>query len=179
MDELHVRRRIAGWRTDGPRDGRRNFEQRCARIAAAGSKNITARLFNGEYFFNIINPKHTDAVNSGDGSHIDQVYGQSSGLPGRPPAHPAGEETRSALQSLWKYGTSPRCRRLFHRAPARPPLRQCGRCRHDHVYLSAHRLGIAPRPPAATPSTAATPITSSRHRPATSTRSPATCCGRA
>ena len=83
------------------------FEQRCARIAAAGTKNLTTRLFNGEYFFNIIDPKHTDAVNSGDGSHIDQVYGQSWAFQVGLPRILPEKETRSALRSLWKYNFSP------------------------------------------------------------------------
>jgi len=89
------------------------FEQRCAKIAAAGSKNITERLYNGEYFFNIIDPKHAEAVNSGDGSHIDQVYGQSWAFQVGLPRILPEKETRSALKSLWTYNFSPNAGAYF------------------------------------------------------------------
>jgi len=87
--------------------GDANFGKRCAAIADNGTKNITARLYNGEYFFNIVDPAHQNSVNSGQGCDIDQVYGQSwafqIGLPRILPE----KETRDALQSLWKYNFSP------------------------------------------------------------------------
>ena len=83
------------------------FAEKCAKIATSGTRNITARLFNGEYFFNIIDPKNAEWVNSGDGSHIDQVYGQSWAFQiGLPRVLPE-KETRTALQSIWKYNFSP------------------------------------------------------------------------
>ncbi len=91
------------------------FAERCRKIAEKGTTNISARLFNGEYFINIIDPKHLDANNSGTGCHIDQVYGQSwafqIGLPRILPE----KETRSALQSLWKYNFSPDAGAYFSR----------------------------------------------------------------
>jgi non-lysosomal glucosylceramidase len=83
------------------------FASRCRRIAEAGSKNIPARLFNGEYFFNIVDPAHLDTVNSGDGSHIDQVYGQSWAFQVGLPRVLPQDKTRSALRALWKYNFSP------------------------------------------------------------------------
>jgi len=65
------------------------------------------QLFDGEYFINQPDPKHAEAINSGTGCHIDQVFGQSwawqVGL-GRvlPEA-----ETVSALRSLWRYNFTP------------------------------------------------------------------------
>ena len=43
----------------------------------AGQKNLVAQLFDGEYFINKVDPKHLDAINSGTGCEIDQVFGQS------------------------------------------------------------------------------------------------------
>jgi uncharacterized protein (DUF608 family) len=83
------------------------FAERCRKIADNGTRNITSRLFNGEYFFSIPDPNHLNTVNSGQGSYIDQVYGQSwsfqLGLPRILPE----KETRTALASLWKYNFSP------------------------------------------------------------------------
>jgi hypothetical protein len=83
------------------------FARRCRRIADNGFRNITARLYNGEYFFNIIDPKQAEWVNSGDGSHIDQVYGQSWAFQVGLPRVLPEKETRKALQSIWKYNFSP------------------------------------------------------------------------
>jgi uncharacterized protein (DUF608 family) len=83
------------------------FGQKCRTIAEAGFRNIPARLFNGEYFFSKLDPKHLNTLNSGDGSYIDQVYGQSTAFQlGLPRVLPE-KETRSALASLWKYNFSP------------------------------------------------------------------------
>jgi non-lysosomal glucosylceramidase len=83
------------------------FAQKCARIAQNGTTNISTRLYNGEYFFNIIDPKNAEWVNSGDGCHIDQVYGQSwayqIGLGRILPE----DKTRTALKSIWTYNFSP------------------------------------------------------------------------
>lgn len=83
------------------------FAGRCRRIAENGTKNITARLYNGEYFINLVDPHHLNSVNSGTGCHIDQVYGQSWGLQLGLPRILPGNETKSALQALWKYNFSP------------------------------------------------------------------------
>jgi len=83
------------------------FAQKCRTIFAAGQKNIVARLFDDGYFVNKPDPRHADAINSGTGCHIDQVMGQSwafqVGLGRVLPAL----ETRSALQSLWRFNFTP------------------------------------------------------------------------
>jgi uncharacterized protein (DUF608 family) len=87
--------------------GDADFAAQCRSIFEKGQKNFVARLFNGEYFINLPDPKRKDAINSGSGCEIDQVLGQSwawqAGL-GRvlPP-----EQTQSALKSLWKYNFAP------------------------------------------------------------------------
>jgi len=83
------------------------FAKQCREIAARGQKNITAQLFDGEYYFNKVDPKHLDSVNSGTGCEIDQVMGQSwAWQVGLPRVFPQ-KETLSALRSLWKYNFSP------------------------------------------------------------------------
>jgi hypothetical protein len=83
------------------------FAGRCRTIFAAGQKNIVAQLFEGEYFINQPDPHHLDAINSGTGCEIDQVFGQSWAFQvGLPRVFPA-KETLSALKSLWRYNFTP------------------------------------------------------------------------
>lgn len=65
------------------------------------------RLFNGEYFIHRPDPAHPEANSTGNGCHIDQLFGQSW-------AHQVGlgrvvplEQSLSALHSLWKYSFAP------------------------------------------------------------------------
>ncbi len=85
----------------------KSFADRCRQIVEVGRPKLVNTLFNGEYFINIPDPKHLDAINSGSGCHIDQVFGQSwayqVGLDRILPE----KETRSALQSLWRYNFTP------------------------------------------------------------------------
>jgi hypothetical protein len=60
-------------------------------------------LFDGEYFINKVDPKRLDAINSGTGCEIDQVFGQSWAFQVGLGRVLPEKETRSALQSLWKY----------------------------------------------------------------------------
>jgi non-lysosomal glucosylceramidase len=83
------------------------FALRCAKIADAGAKSIPARLFNGEYFYSIPDPKNPNTENSGDGSYIDQVYGQGWAFQVGLPRILPEKETRLALANLWKYNFSP------------------------------------------------------------------------
>lgn len=84
-----------------------DFAARCERIADSGGQQITAQLFNGEYFYNIVDPKRADTINSGTGCEIDQVFGQSwawqVGLPRVLPE----KETKSALAAIYKYNFTP------------------------------------------------------------------------
>jgi non-lysosomal glucosylceramidase len=87
--------------------GEREFAGRCRAIAEAGRKNLVARLWNGEYFIQVGDPQKPDTVGSYDGCHIDQVLGQSW-------AYQVGlgevlprDETRTALESLWRYNFTP------------------------------------------------------------------------
>ena len=84
-----------------------SFAAECRTIAEAGRKNMTARLFNGEYFINLPEAKHLDKVNSGSGCEIDQVMGQSWAFQVGLGRVLPEKETRAALQSLWRYNFSP------------------------------------------------------------------------
>jgi non-lysosomal glucosylceramidase len=87
--------------------GDAGFQAKCKKIADNGYTNISMRLFNGEYFFSTIDPKHVNEVNSGQGSLMDQVYGQSWGFQVGLPRILPEKETRTALKSLWTYNFSP------------------------------------------------------------------------
>jgi len=87
--------------------GDRAFATRCRLILERGRKNLTAELFDREYFFNKPDPKHLDAINSGTGCEIDQVLGQSWAFQvGLGRIFPE-RETRAALRSLWRYNFTP------------------------------------------------------------------------
>jgi hypothetical protein len=87
--------------------GDAGFAKKCAAIVVAGRKSLLDRLFNGEYFIQLGDPKSANTVGSYDGCEIDQVLGQSW-------AYQVGlgevlprEQTRLALQALWKYNFTP------------------------------------------------------------------------
>lgn len=83
------------------------FARRCREIFDRGGPKLVAELFDGEYFINKPDPRHRDAINSGTGCHIDQVFGQSwawqVGLGRVLPQ----KETVSALKALWRYNFTP------------------------------------------------------------------------
>ena len=84
-----------------------SFASDCRRIFIKGQKNITDELFDGEYFINKPDPRHLDAINSGTGCEIDQVFGQSWAFQvGLPRVFPK-PQTLSALKSLYRYNFSP------------------------------------------------------------------------
>jgi len=85
----------------------REFAARCTSLADAGLSNMSAQLFNGEYFVHKPDPTRPDANSTGEGCHIDQVLGQSFawqvGLPRvTPQAH-----TVAALRSMYRYSFAP------------------------------------------------------------------------
>lgn len=83
--------------------GDRSFEQKCSQIADMGYKNISEELFNGEYFFQILDPEHLDAPNTNKGCHADQLLGQywasQTGLPNIVPE----DQIKTAMHSIAKY----------------------------------------------------------------------------
>jgi non-lysosomal glucosylceramidase len=87
--------------------GDADFARDCRAILEKGQRNIVAQLFDGDYFINKVSPQHLDAINSGTGCEIDQVFGQSWAFQvGLPRIFPP-KETISALKSLWLYNFSP------------------------------------------------------------------------
>jgi non-lysosomal glucosylceramidase len=87
--------------------GDTEFAQRCHGIFAKGQPKFVAELFDGEYFINKPDPRHLDAINSGTGCHIDQVFGQSWAFQVGLDRVLPEKETRSALKSLWRYNFTP------------------------------------------------------------------------
>ncbi len=83
------------------------FAKKCGKLIERGAKTLTTDLFNGEYFIQLPDEKHLDAIGTDSGCYIDQVIGQfwafQTGL-GR-----LYSEThiKSALRSLWKYNFAP------------------------------------------------------------------------
>jgi non-lysosomal glucosylceramidase len=83
------------------------FAQRARATFDVGTRKLPELLFNGEYFVNRPDPNHAEAINSGTGCEIDQVFGQSWAFQvGLGRVLPDGP-TRTALRSLWKYNFTP------------------------------------------------------------------------
>lgn len=84
-----------------------DFATQCRAILETGRKNLVTQLFDGEYFINRVDPKHLDAINSGTGCEIDQVFGQSWAFQVGLPRVLPEKESVAALKSLWRYNFSP------------------------------------------------------------------------
>jgi uncharacterized protein (DUF608 family) len=87
--------------------GDQDFARQCRGIQEVGRKNLVAQLFDGDYFINEEDPKHLDAINSGTGCLIDQVFGQSWAFQVGLPRVLPKTETTTALKSLWRYNFTP------------------------------------------------------------------------
>jgi uncharacterized protein (DUF608 family) len=83
------------------------FATKCREIAQAGRENMLKQLFDDGYFINKADSKHLDAINSGTGCEIDQVFGQSWAFQVGLPRVLPEKETVSALRSLWRYNFTP------------------------------------------------------------------------
>jgi uncharacterized protein (DUF608 family) len=83
------------------------FARRARAIFEVGSKSLVEKLYNGEYFFHKADPAHRNVVGSYDGCSIDQVYGQSWAFQVGLDRITPEPQTRSALESLWKYSFTP------------------------------------------------------------------------
>lgn len=83
------------------------FAAQCRKLLEIGRSNQVTQLFDDGYFINRVDPQHLDAINSGTGCHIDQVFGQSWAFQvGLPRVLPQAE-TCAALRSLWRYNFTP------------------------------------------------------------------------
>lgn len=87
--------------------GAEAFAEQCRQICETGRATIVRRLFDGEYFINRPDPRHADAINSGTGCHIDQVFGQSWAHQVALERVLPATETRAALRALWRYNFTP------------------------------------------------------------------------
>lgn len=86
--------------------GDRDFARRCRTVYELGRENI-AKLFNGEFYEQIEDPEHSDAIGVGRGCYIDQVMGQFwANQVGLGRLYNA-EHQKTALRSLWKYNFVP------------------------------------------------------------------------
>ncbi len=83
------------------------FAARCEKIIEAGRRNIVSTLYNGEYFIHKPDPKHPGAINTNDGCHIDQLFGQSYAFQLGLDRVVPEQESKAALHSLWKYNFTP------------------------------------------------------------------------
>ena len=129
--------------------GDAEFAQQCRSILQTGRKDLVTQLFDGDYFINRVDPKHLDAINSGTGCEIDQVFGQSWAFQvGLPRVLPEAE-TITALKSLWRYNFSPNVgpyRTVYkpgrwYAMPGEAGLLMCTFPRRDWDYAQAKGKG--------------------------------------
>jgi non-lysosomal glucosylceramidase len=83
-----------------------DFARRCRDIAERGRRNIL-KLYNGEYFYQIEDPKHLNAIGISKGCYIDQVFGQSWAFQVGLGRLFDEQKIKSALRALWKYNFVP------------------------------------------------------------------------
>ncbi len=83
-----------------------DFARRCRDISERGRRNIL-KLYNGEYFYQIEDPKHLKAIGISKGCYIDQVFGQSWAFQVGLGRLFDEQKTKSALRALWKYNFVP------------------------------------------------------------------------
>ncbi len=83
-----------------------DFARRCRDIAERGRQNIS-KLYNGEYFYQIEDPKHLNAIGISKGCYIDQVFGQSWAFQVGLGRLFDEQKIKSALRALWKYNFVP------------------------------------------------------------------------
>jgi uncharacterized protein (DUF608 family) len=83
------------------------FARRARAIVDKGGRNLVDVLWNGEYFIHKPNPKHPEAMRSGNGCEVDQVFGQHWAFQVGLGRILDAEHVRQALRSLWKYNWTP------------------------------------------------------------------------
>ena len=83
------------------------FADRTHAIFETGWRKIVELLWNGEYFIQKPDPNHPEAVRSGDGCEIDQVFGQSWAFQVGLGRIIDERHARKALQALWRYNFAP------------------------------------------------------------------------
>ena len=127
------------------------FAAACRKIFSTGQKNLVTQLFDGDYFINQVDPQQLNAINSGTGCEIDQVFGQSWAFQVGLPRVLPEKETVSALKSLWRYNFSPDVGPYraankpgrWYAMPGEAGLLMCSFPRSDWDYLRARGKGKA------------------------------------
>ena len=87
--------------------GEPDFAAKAAQVWRRGAENIVKLLFNGEYFIQIPDPEHMDAIGADTGCYIDQVFGQSWAFQVGLGRLYSEQHIRKALRSLWTYNFAP------------------------------------------------------------------------
>jgi uncharacterized protein (DUF608 family) len=80
---------------------------RCRNIAELGIKTLAADLWNGEYFIQTLDAAHKDTINSNVGCHIDQMFGQSLAAQLNLPRVFDADQSRQALEKIYRYNFAP------------------------------------------------------------------------
>ena len=87
--------------------GDEQFAQRCRRIFESGSKLAIERLWDGEYFIQLVDLKKYPKHQYGKGCLSDQLFGQGwAHQLGLGYIYPA-QNVQKALESVWKYNWTP------------------------------------------------------------------------
>jgi len=84
-----------------------DFARKVRPIFEKGRRNIVKLLWNGEYFIQIPDPDHLNAIGADTGCYIDQVFGQSWAFQVGLGRLYSEDHIKKALQSLWKYNFAP------------------------------------------------------------------------
>lgn len=71
------------------------------------SRAAILRLYNGEFFIQVPDPAHLDAIGADAGCYIDQVFGQSWAFQVGLGRLYSEVHVKSALRALWKYNFAP------------------------------------------------------------------------
>lgn len=83
------------------------FAARCRAQYEKARASVESKLFNGEYFIQIADPKREKSLGTYEACHIDQVHGQSWAWQVNLGRVLDLEKTLSALGALWKYNFAP------------------------------------------------------------------------
>ncbi|HNQ90526.1 MAG TPA: GH116 family glycosyl-hydrolase [Verrucomicrobiota bacterium] len=83
------------------------FAARCHAHYVKARAAVEKTLFNGEYFFQIPDPRREKSLGTYEACHIDQVHGQSWAWQVALGRVLDRDKTLSALRALWKYNFAP------------------------------------------------------------------------